>query len=314
MVATIPQTPIQAPPELVGPDYNLYRYRSDFYKVVRFKSTVLRAQTGPRTKEDGFKHGEKLSQAISRARRVCLELALCNEWKWFATFTIAKDNYDRKNLDGFYERFSEWLKYQKKKSGKRIPYLLVPEQHGDGSWHMHGFFNSDIDGFLVSFRQMDADGYRSADGKRLPVRLIDNDYCNWPEYQSKFGFCSFGKIRNADATAFYATKYISKSFQGDADRVGLKLYYCSQGLNRAEYFDSVYGPCAALDKHLANHYEYCSTGFVAFQREPGDDPLLDILEAQKTVLFPMSARVLDEYDFPDVVEYYEAIQEVIEGF
>ena len=49
----------------------------------------------------------RLPQAISRARRVCLEIALCNDWKWFATFTIAKDNYDRKNLEGYYDKFSE---------------------------------------------------------------------------------------------------------------------------------------------------------------------------------------------------------------
>lgn len=305
---------IQAPPDLVGPDYNLYRFRDDFYKVVHFKSTLPRCGIAGRTKEDGYKHDDKLPQALSRARRVCLELALCNEWKWFATFTIAKDNYDRKNLDGFYERFSEWLKYMKKKSGKKIPYLLVPEQHGDGSWHMHGFFNSDIDGFLVSFREMDAKGYRSSNGKRLKRDLIENDYFNWPGYQKKFGFCSFGKIRNHDATAFYATKYISKSFQGDAQRVGLKLYYCSQGLNRATFFESIYGPCSEMDKHLVNHYEYCSTGFVRFDRQPGDDPLLDILEMQQASLYPMRMDDLREEDFPEVVKYYETTQEVINGF
>lgn len=301
--------PIQAPPELVGPDYNLYQYRHDFYKVVRFKSTAPRlGRVDHGTKEDGYKNGDKLPQALSRARRVCLELALCNDWKWFATFTIAQNNYDRKNLDWFYERFSEWLKYQKKKYQLKIPYLLVPEQHGDGSWHMHGFFNADIDRFMVSFEK------QWAAGKDVPWKLVQKGYFNWPEYQHKFGFCSFGKIRNHDATAFYATKYISKSFQGDARRVGLKLYYCSQGLNRAEFFDSVYGPCPALDVHLQNDYEYCKTGFVSFQREPGDDPLLDILEMQKDELYPMPLDPLTEEDFPEVVEYYEMMQEVIDGF
>lgn len=314
-MSTVTKSGIQAPPELVCPDYNLYFFRPGFYKVVRFKSTMPRGLCAVRTKEYGFKYDDKLPQSLSRARKVCLEYALCNEWKWFATFTIAKDNFDRKNLDGFYERFSEWLKYMKKKSGKKIPYLLVPEQHGDGSWHMHGFFNSDIDGFLISFREMDAQGYRTENGKRLKPELIRNDYYNWPEYQKKFGFCSFGKIRNHDATAFYATKYISKSFQGDAKRVGLNLYYNSRGLNRAEYFDSVYGPCPALDVYLKNHYEFCSTGFLSFVREPGDDPLLDILEYQKTDLFPMRLDdVLRDEDFPEVVEYYDDMQCFIDGF
>ena len=304
----VSRTPIQSPPELVGPDYNLYRYRHDFYKVVHFKSTAPRGVGLVHDKKDGFKHDDKLPQALSRARRVCLELALCNDWKWFATFTIAKDNIDRKNLDGFYERFSEWLKYQKKKYQLKIPYLLVPEQHGDGSWHMHGFFNSDIDQFLVPFQEL------LDQGQNIPVKLAKAGYCNWPEYQKKFGFCSFGEIRNHDATAFYATKYISKSFQGDARRVGLKLYYCSQGLNRAEYFDSIYGPCAELDRCLQNHYEHCSTGFVGFEREPGDDPLLDILESQSSSMHPMEMSYVQEQEHQDVVEYYDMMQEFMEGF
>ena len=301
-------SPLQVPLEAARPDYNLYRYRHDFYKIVRFKSTAPRLGFSCREKGEQFKHDDKLPQALSRARRVCLELALCNDWIWFATFTIAQDNFDRKNLDKFYERFSEWLKYQKKKSGKKIPYLLVPEQHGDGSWHMHGFFNSDIDEFLVPFSDL------KAAGENIPYKLVQRDYYNWPEYQKKFGFCSFGKIRNHDATAFYATKYISKSFQGDARRVGLKLYYCSQGLNRSQYFDSVYGPCSDLDKHMTNHYEFCSTGFLSFDREVGDDPLLDILEAQAARLFPLQPEPLEEENFPEVVEYYEMMQECISGF
>lgn len=300
-------SPIQAPPELVEPNYNLYRYRHDFYKVVHFKSTAPRGMGPTKPREEGFRHEDKLPQALSRARRVCLELALCNDWKWFATFTIAQNNFDRKNLDGFYERFSEWLKYQKKKYGVKIPYLLVPEQHGDGSWHMHGFFNADIDSFLVSFR----DQYEA--GANVPLKLVNKGFMNWPEYQKKFGFCSFGEIRNHDATAFYATKYISKSFQGDARRVGLKLYYCSQGLNRATFFDSVYGPCAPLNACLQNHYEHCDTGFISFQREPGDDPLLDILEYHKHD-DTYEPPELTEENFPEVVEYYEMMQECIAGF
>lgn len=312
-MAANPKSTIQPIPELVGPDYNIYRLRSDFYKVVRFKSTALRAC---HISHDNAtpKNTDKLPQALSRARRVCLEIALCNDWKWFCTFTVAKNNYDRKNLDGFYEKFSEWLKYQRKKCGKKIPYLLVPEQHGDGSWHMHGFFNSDVDELLISFRELDKQGYRSDDGKRLPRKLITGDFFNWPAYQKSFGFCSLGKIRNHDATAFYASKYISKSFVGDAQRVGLKLYYCSQGLNRAAFLDSLYGPCDDLDKHLVNHYEYCSTGFVRYDREPGDDPIVDLIEIQNSHLFPMKFDDVEPEVSQEVDHYYDVTQLCLSGF
>lgn len=305
---------IKVPPDIVGPDYNIQRYTATRFKVTRFKSTALRSGYIPRAKEEGFKHIDKLPQAISRAKRVCLEIALCNDWKWFATFTIAKDNFDRKNLEGFYKRFKEWLKYQREKYGVKIPYLLVPEQHGDGSWHMHGFFNSDIDQMLVSFRDMDKQGYRSPDGKKLPRKLIKKNYYNWPAYQKRFGFCSFGEIRNHDAAAFYVTKYISKSFHGDARRVGLQLYYATLGLNRSEYYDSIYGPCPPLDACLVNHYEWCSTGFWCIHREPGDDPLLDIIEEQQDVLYPMSFDEIEPEVAQEVDDYYDITQLYIDGF
>ena len=306
-------TSLQVTPDLVRPDYNVYRFRDDMYKIVHFKSTAPQLGIPHRRKEDGYLHDDKLPQSISRARRVCLEYALCNDWKWFATFTIAENNYDRKNLKGFYEKFSEWLKYQRKKTGKEIPYVLVPEQHGDGSWHLHGFFNADIDCFLVPFQEL------WDEGVNIPYKLVKKGYYNWPGYQKKFGFCSFGKIRNHDATAFYVTKYISKSFLGDARRVGLRLYYNSQNLNRANYLDSVYGSCSALDRCLQNHYEFCSTGFFSFQREAGDDPLLDILESQGDLHsyiqeYGAQQAPLVEEDFPEVDEYYEMMQECIYGF
>lgn len=301
-------------PELCGPDYNIYRYRHDYYKVVRFVSTAPRCGPLIRSTGDAFKYEDKLPAALSRARKVCLELALCNEWKWFCTFTIAENNYDRKNLDGFYEKFSEWLKYQRKKLGVKIPYLLVPEQHGDGSWHMHGFMTDAVDQMLVSFKdQYDA-------GADVPLKLVRNGYFNMPEYQKKFGFCSFGKIRDHIATAHYTTKYISKSFQGDARRVGLQLYYCSQGLNRSSFYGDVYGRNSVLDNMLQHHYQFCSSGFVQLHREPGDDPLLDLIEEQNEKMQPFdfdefysrnysSGVIPDEDPCSDV--YYQTMFDLI---
>lgn len=268
-------------PELCGPDYNIYRYRHDYFKIVRFVSTAPRLGPPVRSTEEGFKYEDKLPAALSRARRVCLELALCNEWKWFCTFTIAQNNFDRKNLDGYYKRFKEWFKYQSSKLGASIPYLLVPEQHGDGSWHMHGFFTDAVDPLLVSFKDL------WDSGADIPYKLVQKGYYNLPKYQQRFGFCSFGEIRDHIACAHYTTKYITKSFQGDARRVGLNLYYCSQGLNRSSLYGDIYGRNSLLDGMLQHHYAFCSSGFVQIQREPGDDPLQDIIDEAQDQMQPM---------------------------
>lgn len=302
-------------PELCGPDYNVYRYRHDYFKIVRFASTAPRFGPPVRTVADGFKNEDKLPAALSRARRVCLELALCNEWKWFCTFTIAQNNFDRKNLDGFYKRFKEWLKYQSEKLGKKIDYLLVPEQHGDGSWHLHGFFTDVIDSLLVSFKELwDA-------GADIPYKLVEKGYYNMPKYQKRFGFCSFGEIRDHIACAHYTTKYITKSFMGDAQRVGLKLYYCSQGLNRSTLYGDVYGRNGLLDSLLQHHYTFCSSGFVQLQREPGDDPLRDIIEEQMDLRQPMDIEAFyNQYYGADQIpeddscsdDYYQTVMEAFD--
>ena len=76
---------------------------------------------------------------------------------------------------------------------------------------------------------MDAQGYRTPMGRRLPPKLIRNDYYNWPAYMEKFGYCSLGRIKNRTAAAFYITKYVSKDKERMVQTVGLKSYYCSFG-------------------------------------------------------------------------------------
>ena len=69
----------------------------------------------------------------------------------------------------------------------------------------------------------------------------------------------------------------------------------------------MYGPCPELDRHLSNHYEHCSTGFVSFDRQPGDDPILDILDLYRVRLAPL---VLDLNDPAEIEadDFYEVVQ------
>lgn len=292
--------------------YNILKYTADRYKVIYFPFGV--PLHGLSSDIDRSRKGneKKLSQAISRARKVVLELALCNDWEYFVTLTVAKNNFDRKNLDGWYNRFHEWIKGQRKVLGKKIPYLFVPEQHGDGSWHMHGFFNKDIESLTIPFYCLDQQGFLSDNGKKLPRKLIDNGYFDMPKYREKFGFCSLGRIKNRSAAAFYASKYISKSFSGDVGRVGLRLYYPSAGLNRSQYVDSVYGYSPDLHRVLDQQHEFCSTGFYTFDREPGFDPVIDIIEEQKVKLFPFSDLTVDDTVIID--DYFEFTQLAMEAF
>lgn len=292
--------------ELVGPDYVIWEL-GRLYKVIRFNSTAPRLGLVSR---DKFQHYDnKLEASLSRARRTLLELALCNDWKYFCTFTISKENYDRTDLAAWYKDFSQWLRDQRKKYKKKgldltIDYVFVPELHDDKkSWHMHGLI-SDISPLLVLFRNL------AAAGEKIPKKLLKGDYYNWVDYQKKFGFCSFGLIRNKVAVSYYITKYITKQLQDSCLEVGSKLYYPSQGLNRAVRHGEIYGRCDYLDKFLDKHYDFCSVGMTKVK--DGLDWSFGLEHMDYDMLEAFCSSEPEE--FLEVDNYWKAVQQVLDGF
>ena len=286
-------------------DYNIYRYTDQIYKIVRFNSTAPLGVHRPKGERQHY--DSKLDASLSRTRRMILEKALCNDWKYFCTFTIAQSNFDRKDLVTWHERFAQWIRDQRKKyreSALEFPYLLIPEQHKDGCWHMHGLFG-DISPLLVSFRDMRSHGIK------VPDYLVDKDYWNWPDYQKKFGFCSFGEIRNKVAVSFYVTKYMTKELGQRCQDVGLHLYYPSRGLNNATFHGDVYGICTYLDKFLVNHYDFCSTGMTHVKDGCEWDFAMEYMDFDILETF---SDTPEEVMIRDFEIYFEGVQTVLDGF
>ena len=240
--------------------HSVYQYTEDIYKIIQWYRVPFR--TGPGPAETHKHYDKKLDSSVSRTRRVLLEKALCNDWEWFCTFTISEDCMNRQDLAAWGKKFRQWLRDYRKK-GRKIRYLLVPEKHLDGSWHAHGFLSGLFPEDVITFGQMDAKGYRSPDGRKLPRKLVVSGYYNWPAYQQKFGFCSLGKIKNPVAAGFYITKYITKDKSRMVSQVGLDAYYCSQGLNVPQKFVDFFGRDLDIDRLLVNKYDFCATGMTS---------------------------------------------------
>lgn len=301
------------PPKLVGPDYNIYRYTKDTFKIVRFKSprSLVPNPKPPKAKEPT---GKKSESSLSRARRSVLELALCNDWKYFCTFTLDKEKYDRHNLGKFEKDLTQWIRDQRKKCKKNgikadFKFLLVPELHQDGAWHMHGLLG-DITPLTVPFYCL------RQQCLRVPDKLVDGGYFNWPDYQRKFGFCSLGLIKNKVATGFYVSKYITKSLLDVSEALGRHTYIPSRGLSFAVLFGSVYGDCADLNHCLVNDYEFVQTG-MATPLDGVDWDWALTPYADRSQLQPLNIRNFD--DFPEPVKEYfyhfdEGVQTALEGF
>lgn len=85
---------------------------------------------------------KKLLCNLIRAKNTIFDICYCNDFKYFCTFTIDPAKYDRFNLKVFYHDFSKWINNLKQKFGRQyFSYILVPEQHKSGAWHLHGLFN-----------------------------------------------------------------------------------------------------------------------------------------------------------------------------
>lgn len=205
-------------------------YGGKFYKLTAFK--ILRTsgiEDEQKKIPKGTVNSEKLKENISRARAKIFELATCNKWQYWATFTLDKKKYNRTDLEKFKTDFSQFLRDQRKKLQCQIDYLLVPELHSDGkSWHMHGFINGLPESELRLFNPKE----------KLPLKLLEkikqgDIVYDWGAYRKKFGFNDLELVRNPEACSKYITKYISKEMSQSVQDIGAHLYYCSKGLKRA---------------------------------------------------------------------------------
>ena len=206
----------------------LKSYSGISFKLTKCYFDVLQEK---KVSPKGSVNDKKLESNISRARTAIFEYAICNPWDYFLTFTLSPENNNRYDLTAFMQRLGQWLRNYNRLHDVNLKYLLVPEQHKDGAWHMHGFLMGLPPDHLTDFAD-----YKK---RKLPKYIRDKIkqgglIYNWEAYEKKFGFCDLEPIRSHEAAAKYVTKYISKNLYESVIAVNSKLYYVSQGLARAE--------------------------------------------------------------------------------
>lgn len=159
--------------------------------------------------------GEKEDCNLSRAKATIREYALCNKWDFFVTLTLNKDKQDRYDIDGYVKDLGNWIGNYNRKFHAKLRYLLIPEQHKDGAWHMHGLFSGIAADSLCS---------------------NDNGYLTLPYYVRRFGYISLSPVRDGRKTAAYITKYVSKAVSSTDIALQKHSFYHSRGLDKAEDF------------------------------------------------------------------------------
>lgn len=221
--------------------FNIYRY-GDIIKVVYLK-TYPAIKTGERGKKSKIKgkaenaeqsaeqSAERFAQSLSRTRARIFELAACNEFTHFCTFTQDKEKRDRFNLVEFREDFAQLVRNlnRSRAAGDKIKYLLIPEKHKKGGWHMHGFLKGLTPDDLRLFTLDEKLPQRLRKQLKEGVKIYD-----WTRYRRSFGYFTCTEIENGTAAAKYITKYVTKDVAETARESGAHLFFASQGLKGRE--------------------------------------------------------------------------------
>lgn len=199
--------------------------------MVRFKYDLgndSETSNLPKTRD---KNELKTDNNITRAKAKIFEYAMCNEFDYFVTLTLDRKKVaNRKDLDLYIKNLGQYIRNTRTKTGHNIDYLLIPEQHKDGAWHMHGLIKGIMASNLREFTLND----------KLPIKMIEllkegRKLFSWIGYSEKFGFNSLEPIKDIQRVSKYITKYITKDMlMTQIDRKNKKLYYCSRGLKEAK--------------------------------------------------------------------------------
>ena len=117
-------------------------YSEDRYKLVALR--VYRNKGFEENKKYTAKgeagNEEKLSNNIVRTKRRIFDLSMCNPWEWYVTLTLDETKQDRNDLQKYIKDLGQFVRNYRRKNNVDIKYLLVPELHTKGGWHLHGFF------------------------------------------------------------------------------------------------------------------------------------------------------------------------------
>ena len=121
--------------------YFMYQYNDTNFRILKQKFCRQRGFELIEKAKKTIKTDKEESQRISLSRFI-REISLCNDFDYFVTLTVNKENCDRYNVDVCQDHLKSILhKYQinmKKTYKKDFKYILITEKHKDGAFHFHG--------------------------------------------------------------------------------------------------------------------------------------------------------------------------------
>lgn len=145
------------------------------------------------------------NSSLNRSKNTIYELARCNKWDLFVTFTFSDKN-DRTDYDLLLSKLSKWLN-NIKRSAPGLSYIIVPEEHkrieknGLRAYHFHGLL-ANIDGLKLSPALHSRTHKQLYTNKGLPIFNLSQYHLGWS---------TATYIQDTYRATNYITKYVTKA-------------------------------------------------------------------------------------------------------
>lgn len=166
-----------------------------------------------------------MESSRARARAALRDLALCNHFEYFFTWTLDPALIDRYDVAAVKDKVLNFLKNKSRRN--QFSYICVAERHKDGAIHFHGLCN------IGTIRLKRAINKRS--GAEMSTAAGQPIY-NMEDWKLGFSTC-IPIDENYERTCNYLMKYISKG----AEKIFGKWYFSSRSLRKRPDISLVYG-------------------------------------------------------------------------
>lgn len=188
-----------------------------------FTEKIQRVYTDADEWADERKKEHSLYSSLNRTRSALYMYARQCNWEYFITLTYSPDKImNRYDFSLCMKKVRTWIHDCKKRKAADLLYLLVPEQHKDGAWHIHGLL-------------CNTTGLTFTDsGKRYDGKIVYN-LDDW-----KLGFSTATKVTDTYKVSNYITKYITKDLC--AITSGKQRYFVSKSIPKPKTFTALIDP------------------------------------------------------------------------
>lgn len=203
--------------KIIYREYERYKiYEKPFIVPDNCGHTGIRGQAKDRERS--------IRKSINRAKEKIFGYIMSNEWEYWATQTFAPDKLNRFDLDEIIKKYNRRLWNLKNRNYYNLKWLIVPEMHKNGAWHLHMLMSG------IPKNKIVYSGYDYYNKEKNFSRKV----YNWVD-TIDYGFNDYVDISNIEAIekfriALYITKYITKELI--IDRFNKKNYWVSKDLKK----------------------------------------------------------------------------------